>query len=77
MPKNIPVKYKKTDSIPIPVLPAEPIPLGDLEVGESILIARSDRSRAQVLASRLKQKKRGVFTIRVVDTTHCRVWRIE
>lgn len=77
--KNIPVQYEVEDSIPIPV--KRPTfnapPLEDMKVGESFLFPRKDRSKVQVLASRLKRKERGTYTIRVVDENNCRVWRTE
>lgn len=79
MPKDIPVRYEVEDSVPIPVhrAPYNAVPLSELEVGESILFPRADRSKVQTQASRLKKAKKGVFTIRVIDESHCRVWRTE
>ena len=74
--KKIPVYSIDTD-VPIPDAPDSAVPIDTLEVGDSILFPSDKRSKVQQLASKLKQRKGKVFTVRNIGENECRVWRVE
>ena len=74
--KKIPV-YAIDTHVPIPAPPESVVPIDTLEIGDSILFPADKRSKVQQLASKLKQRKGKVFTVRNIGENECRVWRVE
>jgi hypothetical protein len=73
---KVPVDYRVETGVPVPVeVASKSIPIGNLDVGESILFPKARRAYVQTKASRLKKSDGMEFTVRVVDDKHCRVWR--
>lgn len=51
-------------------------PLTKLEVGDSFVFPLEKRASVQSLVSGLKRNGFGVFTIKKISDTECRVWRV-
>ncbi len=78
MKQEIPV-FSIDSGVPVPperISVFGQYPINKLEVGESILFPRTDRDRVQVSASQLKKRTGKTFTVRVMDSENCRVWRV-
>lgn len=70
MDKNIPMPEPRSSIL-------EEFNIKELEVGDSILLATELRSRVQTALSRYKSRSGRAFTVRKVDDTNIRVWRIQ
>ena len=72
---TIPVSYEIEDEVPVPVR-ATPIPLKDLEVGQSFVFPLRERPKVQTYASRYNEIGKR-FTVKKIDKDNCRVWRTQ
>jgi hypothetical protein len=69
--------YPVDKDVPIPDASRATVPIDTLEPGESILFPSEERNNVQSRASHLKRQKNKEFTIRMVDDSSCRVWRVK
>jgi hypothetical protein len=69
--------YEVERGVPIPDPPKGSVPLSSMGVGDSIKFPIEERSRVLSSASKLKTRKGMQFTVKTIDQTTCRVWRIK
>lgn len=72
--------YTIDSGVPAPndgVPTRERVPIGQLEVGESILFPKELRPAVIGLAHRLKKSESKKFTVKKMDDNNSRVWRVE
>lgn len=72
--KKIPVDYKVDKDVPIPVRTGPDI--GRLEVGESMEFPLNMRPWVASHASRLKRSQGKTYTIKKINASAARIWRI-
>ena len=72
--KKIAIKHPIDRGVPIPV--SQALPLGSMEVGDSIEFPVADRPKVAVRASILKRQGM-TFTIRKTSEGKCRIWRTQ
>ena len=70
--------FEVEQGVPIPKVSQRTsgiVPIGLLEVGDSIVFSAKLRPRVASYASQLKRRKGLEYTIRLIDPENCRVWR--
>lgn len=72
---NQAAEFEITNSVPVPTK-RNRYPLAAMKLGESFIAPISERNKLSAATVHAKKTLNSVFTVRKINATHIRVWRI-